>query len=142
MKEWYELKSQFEPEGSLRDIYVEDIDESVWNLFINKLRASCYQLIFTHGEEMVSLPESFGEIKKLQETDPTTLGIIVEESIHINCHFFIGSEIELDVSPKEIDRESKFNILVKFLRWLNSSLNKPVKLTHENSQTEVILCLP
>ncbi|GAA4501431.1 hypothetical protein [Pseudaeromonas paramecii] len=141
MKEWCDVKKDFEPEGSLRDIYIEDINESVWNLFLSDLLDSGYKICFTHGQQVVALPESFAEIKKLQETEPTTLGIAIENGIWINCHFFIESEIELDLSPKDIDTESKFKNLVGFLHWLHLALRKPVKLTHENSQTEVILYL-
>lgn len=141
MKEWSDVKKDFEPEGSLRDIYIEDINESVWNLFLSNLPDSEYELRFTHGQNVVALPESFAEIKQLQKTEPTTLGIAIENGIWINCHFFIDSEIELDLSPNDIDTESKFKNLVGFLRWLHLGLQKPVKLTHENAQTEVILCL-
>lgn len=141
MKEWRDVKKEFEPEGSLRDIYIEDIDESVWDLFLHNIRGSVYELKFTHGQNLVGLPETFNEIRHLQESDPTTLGIVLENGICINCHFFVESEIELDLSPREIDSESKFKSLVSFLSWLNVSLCKPVKLTHENAQTEVILCL-
>lgn len=141
MKEWRDVKNEFEPEGSLRDIYIEDINESVWNLFLSNLPDSDYELCFTHGQEVVALPQSFAEIRKLQETEPTTLGIAIEDGIWINCHFFMESEIELDLSPKDIDTESKYKNLIGFLLWLNLGLRKPVKLTHENSQTDIILCL-
>ncbi|ABD79728.1 hypothetical protein [Saccharophagus degradans] len=115
MKEWRDVKKELEPEGSLRDIYIEDIDESVWDLFLHNIRGSVYELKFTHGQNLVSLPENFNEIRHLQESDPTTLGIVLENGICINCHFFVESEIELDLSPREIDSESKFKSLVSFL---------------------------
>jgi hypothetical protein len=141
MKEWRDIKKEFEPEGSLRDIYIEDINESVWNLFLSNLPDSGYKLYFTHDQEVVALPQSFAEIRKLQETKPTTLGIAIGDGIWINCHFFMESEIELDLSPKDIDTESKFKNLIGFLHWLNLGLRKPVKLTHENTQTDIILYL-
>ncbi|NRA18568.1 MAG: protein export chaperone SecB [Oceanospirillaceae bacterium] len=141
MKEWNEVKQDFVPEGSLRDIYVEDVDVFVWNLFINSLFISGYQLSFKHGQKVMVLPECFNEIKKLQETEPTTLGIVIENGILINCHFFINSEIELDVSPGDIDSEINYRSLINFLHWLHSSLKKSVKLTHENAQTDTILYL-
>ena len=141
MKEWCDVKEEFEPEGSLRDIYIEDIDESVWDQFIDSILDSAYELKFTHGQKIATIPRSFNEIRQLQKSDPTTLGIVIENGIRINCHFFVESEIELDLSPREIDSENKFKSLISFLSWVNVSLCKPVKLTHENAQTEVILCL-
>ena len=141
MKEWSEVKKDFVPEGSLRDIYIEDVNESTWNLLLSELPGSGYEFSFAHGQKVMALPDSFAEIKQLQKTDPTTLRIAVEKGIWVHCHFFIESEIELDLSPRDIDSEVRFNSLVSFLRWLHLGLRKPVKLTHENSETEVILCL-
>lgn len=73
MKAWRNIKHEFELEGSLRDIYIEDIDEVVWNESLSSIRSSGYELKFTHSQKVVALPVSFNELKQLQETDPTTL---------------------------------------------------------------------
>lgn len=139
MKNWNEVKEEFETDGSLRDIYVEGVNSSVWDSFISYLKGSSYKIEFFHGDEKLKLPESLSSIKKLQETDPTTVHIWVKEGIQINCHFFIDSEIELDLSPYDVQNEHAYLDLIVFLKWVASSLKRPVKLTQEGMQDNIIL---
>ncbi|GAB2516901.1 protein export chaperone SecB [Microbulbifer agarilyticus] len=139
MKQWSEIESEFEVDGSLRDIYVENVDVAVWNIFISAVKQSSYKFDFVHGELVRDLPGSLSEIKALQETNPTILRIWISDSIQINCHFFVNSEIELDVSPSEIQNAGSYFKLASFLEWLASVTSSAVKLTHENAQEQVIL---
>ncbi len=75
----------------------------------------------------------------MQQTDPTTLYIWVTDDIQLNCHFFVETEIELDVSPHDIQTESAYIQLVSFLEWLATVTKNEVKLTHEGMQEQVIL---
>ncbi|WP_444944344.1 protein export chaperone SecB [Microbulbifer sp. ZKSA006] len=139
MKQWGEIKSEFEVDGSLRDICVENVDSAVWNIFISAVKQSNYKFDFVHGDLVRDLPASLAEIKALQETNPTTLRIWISGSIQINCHFFVESEIELDVSPSEIQSAGSYFKLTSFLEWLAWATGGVAKLTHENSQEQVIL---
>ncbi|AFU99919.1 hypothetical protein [Simiduia agarivorans] len=139
MKQWDEIKSEFETDGSLRDIYVEDINLSIWNSFISEVKRSNYKVEFSHGDEGIELPDDLSTIKGLQQTNPTTLYIWLSEGIQLNCHFFVNTEIELDVSPHDIQSENSYIKLVNFLKWLAIVTNREVKLTHEGSQEMVIL---
>ena len=138
MHQWNEIKSQFECDGSLRDIYIFRTRVSTWNKFLSEIRLSDYSIEFKHGGKLIDLPENIESIKQLQESDPTTLSIFVNE-IRVNCHFFITSEIEMDISPTEINSDLSFNSLIEFLKWLSNVANSNVVLTHENSQDDVIL---
>lgn len=139
MKQWSEIKSEFETDGSLRDIYVEDIDPSIWNSFISEVKHSNYKVEFSHGDDEIELPVDLDTIKSMQQTNPTTLYIWLPEGIQLNCHFFVDTEIELDVSPHDIQSENSYIQLVSFLEWLALVTNREVKLTHEGSQETVIL---
>lgn len=139
MKLWSEIKSEFEADGSLRDIYVEDIDISAWDTFIDGVIESEFRIDFKSGDSSRSLPNSFVGIKELQRVNPTILSIWLKVSVQINCHFFVENEIELDVSPSEICNEESYTALIHFLHWLAGILNEPVKLTHEGDQSEIIL---
>jgi hypothetical protein len=138
MHQWNEIKSQFECDGSLRDIYIFGTHVSTWNKFLSEIRLSDYPIEFKHGGKLIDLPTNIESIKQLQESDPTTLSISVNE-IRVNCHFFITSEIEMDISPTEINSDLSFNSLIEFLKWLSNVANSNVVLTHENSQDDVIL---
>ena len=139
MKVWSEIKKEFRADGSLRDIYVEEIDPALWEIFIEGVRLSVYRYEFTHGGVSVEFPNDFTEIKRLQETNPTTLAIWLNSKIQVNCHFFVETEIELDISPRDIVGEHEYQILVVFIEWTSSILKERVILTHENTQDQVIL---
>lgn len=139
MKKWSEIKDEFELDGTLRDIIAENTNPEIWNIFIKKLQKSSYRLEFTHGDSTKNIPESYEQIKKLQNTDPTTLFIWLNETIQANCHFFIDSEIEIDVSPHDITNEQNFLTLAAFLKWLSKAVCTRVSLTHEASPDLEIL---
>jgi hypothetical protein len=139
MKTWDEVKSEFETDGSLRDIYVWNADVDLWNVFLRKIAHSPYRTEFFHGERRVDLPSQFIEIKALQETDITILHVWTNDKIQLNCHFFLASEIELDASPYDISGEPEYNALVGFLKWLSGELGRKVVLTHEGSPNLKIL---
>ena len=139
MKVWSEIKDEFRADGSLRDIYVEGIDPLQWGTFIEGVASSIYRHVFTHGGVEIDLPNNLAEIKKLQESNPTTLAIWLTDKIQVNCHFFVENEIELDISPRDILGEHEYRVLIVFLEWISSMLKERVILTHENTQDQVIL---
>ncbi|WP_067021164.1 hypothetical protein [Marinomonas spartinae] len=139
MKQWSDIKREFKTDGSLRDIYVEDIETAVWDTFIAEVKRSEYKFEFTHGDVEKELPNDLITIKSMQQTNPTTLFLWIAEKIQLNCHFFVETEIELDVSPHDIKTESSYNQLISFLEWLATVTKGEVKLTHEGMQEQVIL---
>ncbi|PAJ71734.1 hypothetical protein CJF42_25110 [Pseudoalteromonas sp. NBT06-2] len=139
MKRWNDIKAEFDIDGSLRDIYVENISEELWNKFIDAIKSSDFRYDFTHSDALISLPGNFQDIKALQEDNPTTLVIWLNDKISVFCHFFIISEIELDISPEHINDEMDYQTLLSFMTWLASLLGQIVSLTHENAQDMEIL---
>jgi hypothetical protein len=139
MNHWHDIKSEFEADGSLRDIYVYQVSSDYWDMFLKKIMASGYKLEFIHSHKLMPLPLTLNTIQALQETDPTTLGIWVNDNMLLNCHFFIATEIELDLSPRDINTENDYEVLLTFLSWLANTLKKNVHLTHENSPELEIL---
>ena len=59
----------------------------------------------------------------------------------LNVHFFIEEEIELDLDlvPHEVNSEARFAALLEFMRGLARSVDKPVRLTPENSSVLVLV---
>ena len=139
MRPWFEIKQEFDTDGSLRDIYIENIEPSTWNLFIQKIKQSDYRFEFNHGDSSAVFPDSIDSIKELQKVNPTILRLWLNDSIQLNCHFFIETEIELDVSPYDIQNEESYIELINFLNWLAFILDTEVKLTHEGMQDQLIL---
>ncbi|KZN57979.1 hypothetical protein N473_26505 [Pseudoalteromonas luteoviolacea CPMOR-1] len=139
MYEWNDLKEEFEVDGSLRDIYIENITVNKWNQFLDYAKSSEYKLEFTHGDQSIEIPQTLKSIKELQETEPTTLFIWLNENIQLHCHFFIETEIELDLSPYDIRSEKDFRVLLAFIEDLAQALENRVIVTHEGMQEQVIL---
>jgi len=139
MKPYSLLISEFEPDGSLRDIYVFDTNIKQWNIVLKAITRTNYEYNFLHADEVIELPNDFDLIKALQESNPTILKIYITESIQINCHFFTDKEIEMDIDPNEILSETDYNALTRFLSWLSKITSSTVVLTHENAPELVIL---
>ena len=139
MKQWNDIKDEFELDGSLRDIYVESIEPIVWDHFIARIKESEYRIHFSHGDLERELPDDFGTIREMQSSEPTILLIWISDNIQLNCHFFVDTEIELNVSPHDIQSEFAYSQLLSFLEWLASLTASEVKLTHEGMQEQVIV---
>ena len=137
---WSSIKSEFEVDGSLRDIYIYNVDAELWDIFINLVKRSQYKVGFTYnGDEEIDIPESYASIVKLQESGSTILNIFLAPSFQVNCHFFLEKELELDIHPKDVASEDSFILLFDFLSWLSSSLQREVLLCHENSPEKEIM---
>jgi hypothetical protein len=60
-------------------------------------------------------------------------------NVRLNCHFFIDSEIEIDIDPSEVETATDHDGVLKFLESLGRALGKPAILTPENEiQTPII----
>lgn len=59
--------------------------------------------------------------------------------MQLNFHFFVDTEIELDVSPYDLHNEMQFNDFLNFLKWLAKSLEREVFVKHEGAPSQKIL---
>lgn len=138
--DWQRLYEELQPDGALRDIYVRDANEELWQRFLDALQQSPYCWRLQHGERSVAGPLiRFNEVAKLSETDPVLLHIELAPELVLACHFFTQDEIELDVVPNDLQTTDAVALLIEFLTWLARVVDRPVVLTHENSREEVIL---
>jgi hypothetical protein len=135
---WQEIKSEFEYEGSLLDLYIQQTDSDDWQKALDLIRSSPYRLCYMRDSQEAPLPhEAKSVLAPRQEASPfLRIGV---ESLTINCHFFIEEQIEFDVYPPEITTEAHFSYLCQFMRLLGQGLNKSVDLTPENTEDQIIL---
>lgn len=115
---WNVVKKHFEDDGALVDIYYEGMSAERWVALFNWLRknenvtsVNCYNP--TNDQNLEYLPENIGEMVNLE-------GFYCVVSLRITgilvcLRFYIESELECDVSPKEIDSEAKLHALLGFL---------------------------
>lgn len=57
----------------------------------------------------------------------------------INCHFFVPSEIELDIDPRDVHGPQEHAEIMEFLEQLAQGASKAVVVTAENSENAVYL---
>ena len=132
---WQDYKTAFEWDGSWRDIYVLDTNINDWQRLLDFLRESSYVTIY-HGLTGPELPETMQEIFEIQKTSFSSMSIDIGQ-IRVNCHFFLESEIEFDIDPRDIDSEEKLTKIFDFMQRIGNLLNKEVILTEENSEDEI-----
>ena len=121
----------FSWDGSLRDIYVHDVDMADWQRLWDYLRAGPYALEFTADGERHPLPDRVDAAFD-QAVEASVALLIDGPHLALVCHFFTPNEIELDVDPRAIDGEQRLDRLLTFLRTLARLLRKEVILTPEN----------
>ena len=128
---WETVKSDFEWDGSLRDLYVFDTSEADWDRFLDSLPTWSYQTRFLIDGEPAPLPDSASRAFEIRQRAVPLLQIDVG-GIELCCHFFTDEEIELDLDPREINRSSDLDQLVDLMRRLGQVLHRPFVLTPEN----------
>lgn len=138
--QWENVRSDFEPDGGLRDIYVRNANAQVWCAFLSKLAVGPFQFRTSHGVVAIKLVSSFGEALRLSASDPVLLQIQLKTGLLLNCHFFCEDEIELDVDPRQVTDGVEFADLLEFVQWLANAVGERVIVTYENSSYEIFAC--
>jgi hypothetical protein len=136
-RKWEDLKWIFEPDGSLRDIYVQEVSISDWEKLIDLLNEN-YPLKYgiTDEERSTSQIDKDYIIRYLTgETSEMECKSIAIDfgGIDANCHFFLSEQIEFDIDPKEITSLEDFEKVEKFMQAISWALEQQVTLTDENS---------
>lgn len=127
------LDDVFFNDGSLRDIYVLDVDINDWQIFLNWILSTHWAVAFYKD----------GQVKVYEKTEATHLfdekkNSAIKMSIDImgiifNCYFFSEDELEFDIQPKEVRGVTEAIEVFKFMRELSKILGKEIILTEENT---------
>ena len=121
----------FEPDGSLRDIYIQDVSLSDWDELIDFLNKN-FNLTFGDKNKI----DKDYVLKYLQQTNrqnacqPLFINL---EHIKVHCYFFHPEEIEFDIDPKEINSITDFELIETFMVSISKALGLQVTMTEENS---------
>ena len=132
-RDWNDIKWFFEPDGSLRDIYVQNVTILDWQNLLDFLNLN---YIIKFGEDDEDKIDINFAIKFLQDStgkmEGKTLRIDLN-GINIHCHFFLDDQIEFDIDPREIKSLKDFEQIEMFMVSISQILNTQVTLTEENS---------
>ena len=138
MLEWEAVRSEFEWDGSLRDLYVFETSEADWDRFLAAVRTWAYPTRFSVDGEPNTLPESARTAFQIRGRAVPLLHIDVG-GVGVCCHFFTDEELELDLDPREVDGPARLDQLMSFIRRLGQAIQRPVVLTPENCPEHTVI---
>lgn len=128
---WQQVKKDFEPDGALRDVYIQRTDLKAWQQFLDWVQSDSFPGVVSWHSDNAQIPERVAEIFELRRARSLSLSMLVS-GITFNCHFFTVDEIELDFSPEHLDSE-RFKGFLGFISALGNLLSKEVIVTPENA---------
>jgi len=127
---WDNINWIFKPDGSLRDIYIQETSLSDWDKVIDILNSE-YDLNY-FSENKIDKKEVFEYLQdETGEIECKTVSINIK-NVKINCHFFLIEQIEFDIEPSEVKSKLEFDNILSFMTTLSSKLKKQITLTGEN----------
>ncbi len=130
-RNWNDIQWIFEPDGSLIDIYVQDISLREWEKLIDHLNAN-FNLTYSDQDKIDKkyvleyLQDTSGELESKSLT-------IQLEQIKVNGYFFLSEQIEFDIDPKEVNSLSDFELIEKFMTSISDTLQEQITLTAESN---------
>jgi hypothetical protein len=130
MLSWQICQNEFEFDGALRDIYVLATTIDDWSKLYGVLR-SRYCLNYFVDLESRPLPDGIDEAFSVREVATPMLQFVVADMTY-NAHFFTTAQIELDISPREVDSPERFAALLEVIQFIGNGLQREVRLAHEN----------
>jgi hypothetical protein len=135
LRNWKNIEWIFEKDGSLRDIYVQNIEISDWEKTIELLNSE-YEISYGNEEENFTNKIELNYVKRMFADESGELEIkfarINLNGILIACNFFLEEQIEFDINPKEIKSINELNLILKFMKSVSKKLNKEITLCGEN----------
>jgi hypothetical protein len=138
---WQDYQTEFDFDGSWRDIYVFDTSIHNWQTVIDFLRSSSYEISYTFNSDELELPSRVEDIFESWNISRNISSVCLSVSVAsviLNCHFFSQEQIEFDIDPREIKSELHAKAVFEFMRQVGQLLDKEVILTHENEEDNPI----
>lgn len=136
-RNWNDIKWIFEPDGALRDIYIQEVSLNDWQKVIELINKK-YKVNYGDTGEYIDtnqinidyvieyLTDETGELKS--KSASISLG-----NIRLNCHFFLENQIEFDIDPKEVNSIEDFELIENFMLEISKSIDNQITLTDENN---------
>jgi hypothetical protein len=136
--DWPRILADFEPDGSLRDIYVLGTTRAHWQRLLDGLRRWTPAPTLMLGGEPAAIPERIEEIFAASREVGALLSLDIGTG-PLNCHFFVEDEIEFDLDPRDVAGPAAVQALIRFMAFVGEATDKAVVLTTENSREAAIL---
>lgn len=138
---WAETASDFEWDGSWRDVYVLNTTIDDWQRVLDVLVKLTLAPVVSIDGEAIAFPLSAAAIFQRREKCSPVLQLAVG-NVRFHCNFFQDDEIEFDLDPREVNSADDLESIKTFMRVLATRTGKTAILTHENTKSAVILAVP
>jgi hypothetical protein len=115
-------------------MYVFDTSMKDWEQFLAV--ASSYPAAYSFDGIEQGLPSAE---RLLSERGGSHLLAVQVGAASVHCHFFMESELELDIDPKEVSSASQHDLLLEFAEAVAMALQKPIVLTPEGTPDSPLL---
>jgi hypothetical protein len=144
MKKWKSIKEElYYEDGSLRDLYVfgtNKEDWKNWSSMVNKR----FEVEFYNGqtqklESRIDIETVFSFWKNSEVFADSNYATIKLGKVIIKCYFFIESEIENDIDPREVKEEEDQKAILEYLLSIKQVLKKKVVMTPELEEETILL---
>jgi len=122
-----EVTGMWERDGSLRDIYILQTNVEDWRAFL--AFAANYSCTYSRDGVVGPMPTPETIFSERQNVQLLSIAL---GACTANSHFFVESEIELDLDPREIKGSDAHDEALSFIEGLARALGKPALLTPEN----------
>ncbi len=127
---WNDIQWIFKPDGSLRDIYVQDITIREWEKLIDHLNDN-FILTFS-GKNKIDKKYVIDYLQDTSGEMESKSLIIHLGQIKVNCYFFLSGQIEFDIEPKEIKSIEDFEQISNFMTSISDILQEQITLSAES----------
>lgn len=136
--DWQSLNDKlYFVDGSLRDIYVQNISRNVWQKWINFVNKN-YKVEFSYFDEekITCHSDQIDAIKVFNYwdglSDLVLSACVKVGNVNVKCYFFDENEIENDIAPNEVNEIENHNDIINYLKNISGVLKKEVIMTIEN----------
>jgi hypothetical protein len=128
--DWQSQRGDFEPDGSLRDIYVQNATIEDWKLVISRVLEFDRRARIQNCGVDIAMPAN---IESLFDHDQTYLLSFSVGLVGLTCHFFTPTEIEFSFAPEAVSEVTLADVL-GFMIDVGDATRKTVIMTPENGR--------
>lgn len=137
--QWSIVRTNFECDGSWRDIYVLGTTLKDWSRIAEMIENAGYQLTFQGSWSGSKFPSNISVLFPRNLDSVMTSLTIDVAGVALNCHFFDVSTIEFDLDPRQVTGQSELDTILRSMTQISKALKKLVLLTPENRPESPIL---
>lgn len=135
---WEGLRRQFETDGALIDIYVDESSVSAWQTAIDWIRSTT-EFVYQEDGVTMEMPASVADVFGRVDHASVSFGFAATEEVWVSSYFFSPEWFELTLDPAEIQNEAALDVIIALMMKLGTLLGEPVLLTLESDPEQAFL---